>query len=570
MTGDIRAITTEIQNLAFWDAQSKDEWLRGATDSVAFLERNSEQTWAILYASIGDVFIVTFLVPNVDLEPLNFEDIRGDTTCWQSGHVQINQWMIDGIQQPVTVADPVTESSSHTMRHAERLVFQRYFEYVKDAPNLPELSQKMVQALELHWYPPLNGYCRMNNRGDIETIISVQHIENLTRTDPGLVVLMRADVLHRCMDIWQSGLVRRFDFTRFDRDNMNFTTIDEQFEHQADALSYCCGLSATSSFANGVQVVKSSGRSPWMAADEERGHKKKEYATFICQDTKNNQITEHSCDERVLSNYFDPTSSKPFFISPVFFRPEVLQRFKSDSEKYTLELRTIHCRNSWSLRTYDINEAGQVHTYLGYLGHLPYEEQLYWKSFNEAPKAPISARAFKTDFEANWDDGYDPLRSLKNKIAKLDNKSPTWWQARPDDLDNRVQYPVTTSVDEWAGALHHLDQLLVEGFKVQGLRALLQSENMTTDKNWASLKLIEEVLKLRALSDSDINQSLAPLRRLHYLRSKTSGHATDIRSKLAAEELSKHQSLAAHFKSLVADCDMAFQKIAALLVGTQS
>jgi hypothetical protein len=570
MTYGIATITTEIQQLAFIGAENNDEWVQGATDGVAFLERNAKQPWNILYASISDVFIVSFLVPSVDLEPVDFEDIRAEGTCWQSGHTQIIRRTIDGIKQPISVADSVTISSSHTMRHAERLVFTRHFDHVKDAPNLPELNQKMVHALGLHWYPPMNGYCRMDNRGDIETIISVQQIKDVTRKDPGLIVMIRADVLDSYMDVTQTGLVRRFDFTRFDRDNMNLAAIGEQAEYQTDSLSYHSGLSATSSFAAGVQVLKSSGRSPWEAAEGDKASSEQAYTTFICQHRKSNQIIEHSCDEQLLSNYFEPDSSKPFFVSPVFFRPEVLQRFKSDSEKYKLTPRTISCRNSWSLRTYDINEAGQVHTYMGYLGHLPYEEQLYWKSFNEPPKAPISVRAIKTDFEANWDDGYDPLRSLKNRIARLDKQPPDWWQPRPEDLHNRVQYPVTKSVDEWAGELLNLDQLLVEGFKVRGLRAILEAESVTIDRQLASLKLIGEVLKFRAMSDTEIIQTLAPLKKLHELRSKTSGHATAVRSQLAAEAQSNHQSLAAHFKSLATDCDMALEKILAFLAGTNS
>jgi hypothetical protein len=44
----------------------------------------------------------------------------------------------------------------------------------------------------------------------------------------------------------------------------------------------------------------------------------------------------------------------------------------------------IDCRGGWSLRDFDTNEAGQVHAYICDLRNLPYQEQLYWKSFNES------------------------------------------------------------------------------------------------------------------------------------------------------------------------------------------
>ena len=94
-------------------------------------------------------------------------------------------------------------------------------------------------------------------------------------------------------------------------------------------------------------------------------------------------------------------------MSPVFFNAEVLHKYKADTEKYTLEDRSINCRGTWSLQTYDVNEAGQVHTYLRYLGYLPYKEQLYWQSFNEWPKAALSERAIATDFKGEFHTDYD-------------------------------------------------------------------------------------------------------------------------------------------------------------------
>jgi hypothetical protein len=106
-------------------------------------------------------------------------------------------------------------------------------------------------------------------------------------------------------------------------------------------------------------------------------------------------------------------------LSPAFFKPEVLLKYKADSDKYSLAGRSISCRGGWSLQTYDINDAGQVHTYLVYLRNLPHEEQLYWKSYNEKPKRTISNRAFTTDFEGTSHTEYDPVESLKGAVDDL-------------------------------------------------------------------------------------------------------------------------------------------------------
>ncbi|MCR1084564.1 hypothetical protein [Escherichia coli] len=61
-------------------------------------------------------------------------------------------------------------------------------------------------------------------------------------------------------------------------------------------------------------------------------------------------------------------------------------------------MKSIACRNAWYLKSMILIKARQVHVYIiGDLAHLPYEEQLYWQTFNEWPKGTISKRAFQTD-----------------------------------------------------------------------------------------------------------------------------------------------------------------------------
>ncbi|WP_044124416.1 hypothetical protein, partial [Vibrio cholerae] len=108
------------------------------------------------------------------------------------------------------------------------------------------------------------------------------------------------------------------------------------------------------------------------------------------------------------------------------FKPEVLLKYKTDRDRYTLNSRSVYCRGAWELKTFDVNSAGQVHTYLIYLSHLPYEEQLHWKQYNERPKAPISKRAMENDIEGKWSNDYDALLSLKDKLEKLNSQGVPW------------------------------------------------------------------------------------------------------------------------------------------------
>ena len=104
------------------------------------------------------------------------------------------------------------------------------------------------------------------------------------------------------------------------------------------------------------------------------------------------------------------------------------------------------CASRRCLAGYDVNSAGQVHTYLGYLRDLPYQEQLYWASMNEWPKAPISRRAFQTDFRGEFATDYDPLIALKGKVKRLDELAPKWWNCRGKAAAPRLMGPYCCSI----------------------------------------------------------------------------------------------------------------------------
>lgn len=294
---------------------------------------------------------------------------------------------------------------------------------------------------------------------------------------------------------------------------------------------------------------------------DEEDPKKRQYATFKIYDRKNKTNVETSCAPEFLSNYFQ-TSDLPWEVSPAFFRPEVLLRFKADPERFTLEDRRITCRRAWHLKTFDINEVGQVHSYIGYLADLPYEEQLYWQSFNEWPKGSISERAHQTDIMGEWDTAYDPLNALKHTIRKLDKSPPEWWNPRGEALSDAARYPATDSPKEWADEILALDQLLAEGFFVKPLKALAQTGCRKFDPSWGSIRVMQEVLVVRGLSEQDAKAIMTPIQRVHGLRTEVKGHATiDKKKKAEVEARTKHGSFRAHYTQMAADCDKALNKI---------
>lgn len=117
----------------------------------------------------------------------------------------------------------------------------------------------------------------------------------------------------------------------------------------------------------------------------------------------------------------------------------------------------------------------------------------------------------------------------------------------------------------WGGLLS-LDQLVVEGFATKALRQRLTGAGRAFQKEWASLKLLEELLIAGGLDNDEASEILAPFRQLHHLRSKAKGHAAEEgKRNLIKQAKLDHGSLPAHFRALASDLQVAFDRIIELL-----
>ncbi len=267
-------------------------------------------------------------------------------------------------------------------------------------------------------------------------------------------------------------------------------------------------------------------------------------------------MTKISTDPAATTNYFQAEGNAlPFELSPAFFRPEVLLKYKADRDKYTVGERDVSCRAAWHLEAIDVNEAGQVHAYICYLRRLPYEEQLHWLSFNEPPKAGISERAVINDFQGKFVSFVQPLRKVLSIVQRWCNDKVAWWTLRDEKLLERVNTPLTASRDEWAEAYMDLAKLVIEGFETNAIRARLDAAQVPYDKEDKTIVLLEKLLsKTGAAGDV---QKLVGLRTVQLLRSKAKGHAGGSEAQqLAQDALMEHGTFANHFQhvcSQVAD-----------------
>jgi hypothetical protein len=543
------------------------DWFENAADGADYLQANARSSEIILYTGVGQSYVHAILAPLGNVTPPDGDDL-------QRAHIgPDNSWALEhssggGEPDRMYLADPLDHPGCKSLVGGEQLVFRRSFNGVDKGLVRTELSQRLVQSLDLYWLEEESAYCRLNDDGDIEPIIRVRDMGKHTGESHDVLVTIDAHQLHRYMAVTETALVMKFDFTRYRSGAFGGWHDPDRQEFADGDLFYHGGLQSACSFIKGVLIVRPALTKEMMIAHSRRRwtDEGKEYATFKAHDWKNGCYAEISCAPSALASYFEKDSPLPFQVTPAFFKPDVLQRYKADPDKYTLEHRSVQSRAGWYLKTYDVNEAGQVHTYLCYLADLPYSEQIYWQSFNEWPKAPLSKRAIETDFEGRFSSAPDPLVEMKYEISKLDKIAPDYWQPRGENLAAALHYPLTASSEEWATAILALDHLVVEGFVSKALRQRLSVAGRTVDKQWGTIKLLQECLLAGGLDDEEAAEIVEPLKRTHYLRSKVKGHSAEAeKTKLIKQAKIDHGSLPAHFRALTTEVQAGLDRIIELL-----
>ena len=530
------------------DAQRFSEWLQ-AEGHLAFLRRNACADDVVVHASGAYTSIHAVVVSNEHLTPVDKEDLLRSNF---NPYTSIASYATGGGRDDVWVERGLSGTGSKTLDGAVPLIFGRTLEGCSGpGKNHFEAQQEYTHVTGIHWRPEMRAYCRFDERGDLLPVVSMT-----TREDKGSSMALASfkwKPLEEYLAASNASLVRMFDFTLFRQSGFSGWSNEEPkgFEESDHFFYQRKVMPGHAAYTHGVQIVRP--RRPNRVVftgitDGWFGRTNNEYVEFVAYDWRNKKIATISTDPSATANYFNgPGNSLPYELSPAFFGPEVLSKYRADRDKYTVGERDVSCRAAWHLKGIDVNEAGQVHAYICYLRRLPYKEQLHWLSFNEQPKADVSERAVTNDFEGSWVTFISPLTKIVSIVRRWQGDKVAWWSLRDEKLPDRVSTPLTTSRDEWAEAFMDLAKLVVEGFETKPIRARLDAVRAHYDKEEKTIALLEKLLN-QADSSAEA-QKLVGLRTVQFVRSKAKGHVGGSEAdQLVQDALVEHETFANHFR----------------------
>jgi hypothetical protein len=515
--------------------------------------------WVVLYSALNNAFIHTVAVPAERVAEPDVTDLLG----WNF-NAHYNSWStVVSFKPPaVRVEPPLAHTGTETLERGTKLVFPRAFEGHTGEKDYFELEQSFTHLAEIHYVAERQAWCRLDERGDVEDVVQIIHLERTATFGGGTVILCQRSCLDEWMAKTDCALAQTFELTRQGRAGVIPPDAYNDGVHADGDLMYRHRNDGDYAVFRGVLLIRTPITNVELAEESGRpgSRRPRQYETFVALDFRHGEIRDISTAPGAAANYFEE-SDLPFETSPAFFRPDVLTRYKADTEKYKIAHRSITCRGTWHLQSFDINEEGQVHAYICDLARLPYEEQQHWKAYNEPPKASISKRAYAADFKGEFTNEYDALGSLKHLLYEWDRRKVPWWTLRAENLSDRVHHPATKSVDEWFNELMNLHQFLVEGFEETWLRQWAKSLGRTPDPKVRSLKLLEECLMGCGCDEVRARAITAPLHQLNDLR-MVKGHVAGSKAdELKKAAIAEHRSYRNHFEAMVAACDTSAKTI---------
>ena len=251
-----------------------------------------------------------------------------------------------------------------------------------------------------------------------------------------------------------------------------------------------------------------------------------DYPEFIIGEDEYGKPVKYTCDPDRLANYFGKNPDAPHYLTPVFFKPEVLQKYYDDSNLYTVSDGHLSCASMWGVKI-DNGNPNCVVVFLGDIGRdIPASHRTHWLSYNVPPTQRMSDVGVRRAFFGQFADSENPEHRFKLAYNQLQNSWEEHWgwqlhrKAEGPDAGvlQRLRIPVNDTDAELRTQSINLALVLVDYLNEKELASHLSDTK--GDKGIAKLKKF-----LEAQSYQHTERDVRLLQRIQRMRSRIGAHS---------------------------------------------
>ena len=402
------------------------------------------------------------------------------------------------------------------------VVLQEFFGVVPDEVNISEDFRFLMRL----WRDPKSGnYYEIQESGDKELAIRIS----------GERIEVRTPLLKRYLAARQLDAVLYIDSNvgvDYDGDPADLADLDEEAFSVENLTCYSRNVWRDMSQSGRIwtrflakRIIKAPPREkcriwPWdkVGADE--------YPEFIISEDEFGEPVRWTCNPDSLQDYYGKNPDAPHYLTPVFFKPDVLSRYY-DSDDYEVRDSYLSCGQLWGV-SLDNGCLDYVSVFLGDIGRdIPQSHWDHWKAHNIAPLGRMSEAAIRRSFFNQSVESGNPEHRFKRAYRDLQEKWEEAWgwrlHRRAEELDagvfSRLRIPVNETEAEFRAQSHNLALILVD---LLNEKSLIQGMDRVSDeRGLAKLK--------RFLENNEyeyVDRDISLLKKVQQMRSRIAAHAS--------------------------------------------
>lgn len=406
----------------------------------------------------------------------------------------------------------------------EPLIFDRTFHGLY--PDYKELNEEFRLFHGLYHDVKENKYIKIMDSG-VKEVVAIVEADNIR---------IRLKEIRQFLAIKEMHLAIQFDFKEFSLlplGQLNLSASDnKKINNDLACWSLvfedisCCDFKGCSRLLGKrlIPPLPKSKSGMWGFAEE----KSQQYVDFIIGIDDDGDNKMYSSNYKLLANSFGANPDAPNYLTAVHFRKEVLNKYYHQSSKFSVQDNYLSCGSLWSLQI-DNHHADKICVWLGDLGRdLPYEEQLYWRSYNIVPVGTVSDEYYRQQICAEFTDSKQVEHIFINCYESLCDacSNHLGWQLllplSKEDLHHlsSIRIPATEEQSDFDAQILALTKILIDSLNEKKLNTLIPSEDRINIKS--GISRLEKVFQ--TLSVADYEKHIKFLRNLQDLRSSSVAH----------------------------------------------
>ncbi len=338
----------------------------------------------------------------------------------------------------------------------EPLVIKRTFNDLKEP--YWEVLEEFRLFHNLYFERANEQYIKINDNGEEDVVIKIEKD----------IISIRQKEINEFLLIRKMQLAIFFDIIRYSVLNINELPEGPK-EYSENNLCFSFSISDQFLMTKQFKCLSRTVGKKLLIPQKPR-LQKNQYAEFIIGQNKKWEPIHFTCNPQKLANFFGSNEGAPNFLTPCFFKREVLSKYYSQPEKYEISDNYLRCGSLWSLHI-DNNHPSYIIVFLGYLGQgLSYTEQLYWKSYNVTPDGKISSTTFRRSFLAEFAEPEKEDLILKSAIEIFQKKwfeKNKWNFFKPLKQEDKHHYitlriPLSNDQAEFDAQVGSLTKVLID------------------------------------------------------------------------------------------------------------